>query len=242
MLDQSALKDLGSRAEYAHLDKLLFCLAVNSTKPKSVSEVKELARSNGIRAAMAWNVSSLLSRSRGMAIRTDGGWELTDEGKKRVATLAGHKISGPSFVVAAVLRRHLPSISNPQVKTFVEEAISCFEGKLYRAAIVFSWVGAIGVLYDHVVKNHLSTFNAEATRRNLKWKCATNSDGLARMDEHEFLQVIDAISITGKSVKQELEDRLRLRNGCGHPNSLAVGEAKAAAHIESLIQNVFSKY
>lgn len=242
MLDLSALKDLGSRSEYTRTDKLLFCLAADNSVPKTVSELKEIAKSVGLRSALSWNISSLLSASRGMAVRTNAGWELTDEGKKRVATLAGHKISGPHFVIAAGLRRHLTSITNPQVATFVEEAISCHEGRLYRAAIVLSWVGAIGVMYDYVIRNQLAPFNAEAQRRNAKWKTAKNTDDLARMEEHEFLQILDSLSIVGKSVKQELEGCLRLRNGCGHPNSLVVGEAKVAAHIESLIQNVFCKF
>ena len=62
------------------------------------------------------------------------------------------------------------------------------------------------------------------------------------MKEHEFLQVLAAISVLGKNVKDELEGCLKLRNGCGHPNTLTVGESKAAAHVETLIQNVFAKF
>jgi len=46
----------------------------------------------------------------------------------------------------------------------------------------------------------------------------------------------------GKNVKTELEGCLKLRNGCGHPNSLVVGENKVSAHIETLMQNVFAKF
>jgi len=43
-------------------------------------------------------------------------------------------------------------------------------------------------------------------------------------------------------VRQELEGCLKLRNGCGHPNSLKLGENKVAAHLETLILNVFAKF
>jgi hypothetical protein len=46
----------------------------------------------------------------------------------------------------------------------------------------------------------------------------------------------------GKSTKTELEQRLQLRNGCGHPNSMAIGENVAASHIEVLVMNVFNKF
>jgi hypothetical protein len=62
------------------------------------------------------------------------------------------------------------------------------------------------------------------------------------MKESEFLNVIEAISVIGKSVKQELLKRLELRNGCGHPNSLSIGEHTVSAHIEALILNVFSRF
>jgi len=52
-----------------------------------------------------------------------------------------------------------------------------------------------------------------------KWKAAKTVDDLATMKEAEFLSVLEALSIIGKSVKQELDRCLRLRNGCGHPNS-----------------------
>jgi hypothetical protein len=79
-------------------------------------------------------------------------------------------------------------------------------------------------------------------RRDTKWRAAKTVDDLSRMKEFDFLQVISSISIIGKNVKDELEVCLRLRNGCGHPNSLVVGEHKASAHIETLMQNVYQKF
>jgi len=85
-----------------------------------------------------------------------------------------------------------------------------------------SWIGAISVLHHRVVANRLADFNKEALRRDPKWKAAKTVDVLATMKEAEFLSVLEALSIIGKSVKQELDGCLRLRNGCGHPNSLVV--------------------
>jgi hypothetical protein len=97
----------------------------------------------------------------------------------------------------------------------------------------------VSVLYEFVLANNLDEFNAEAVRRDTRWKPAKTTDDLTRMNEHAFLQVLSATSVLGRSVKDELEGCLKLRNGCGHPNSLKVGETRVAAHIESLIENVF---
>ena len=46
----------------------------------------------------------------------------------------------------------------------------------------------------------------------------------------------------GKNVKQELEGCLKLRNGCGHPNTLKLGPIKVASHLETLGQNVYAVF
>jgi hypothetical protein len=63
--------------------------------------------------------------------------------------------------------------------------------------------------------------------------------GLSDLNEDTFLDVLHAISVIGKSVKDELKGCLKFRNGCGHPNTLVVGETRVAAHLESLINNVY---
>jgi hypothetical protein len=144
--------------------------------------------------------------------------------------------------VSRSLRVTADKITNLNVQSFVLEAVGCFESGYYRAAVILSWVGAVSVLYEHVIANKLTDFNTEAARRNAKWRAATNSNDLARMDEHDFLQILAAISVIGKSVKDELEARLKLRNGCGHPNNLQIAENVAAAHVESLVNNVFAQF
>ena len=105
-----------------------------------------------------------------------------------------------------------------------------------------SWVGAVALLYEEAVTNHLAALNAEATRRDSKWKSAKNTDDLGRMKEATFLEIAGAISMIGKNVKQELEACLKLRNACGHPNSLKIGSHKVAAHLETLALNVYAMY
>ncbi|MFQ6548142.1 hypothetical protein AADZ90_009290 [Aestuariibius sp. 2305UL40-4] len=144
--------------------------------------------------------------------------------------------------VAVDLRSHLNGITDNETRNFVEEAIKCHEAELYRSAIVMSWLGAMDVLHKFVHANHLAAFNTEAKRVNAKWKPAKTPDDLGKMGEAEFLDRIAAISIIGKNPKEELQKALGLRNGCGHPNTLRVGANKSAAHIETLLQNVFEKF
>lgn len=242
MLDIEALKNLLHQPGFSKTDKLLLCVSLDAKAPKSVSEIKVIAKRAGFRQMDKWNISSMLSRSGGLAIRTESGWELANSGKARVAQLAGSAVTSFSPKVASSLRAHLSSISHRDTAAFLDEAIRCYETKLYRSAVVLSWVGAISVLYDYVVSNKLTDFNAEALKRNTKWKTAKTKDDLANMKEYDFLQVLHAISVIGKSVKDELEGCLKFRNGCGHPNSLKLGESRVSGHIETLMLNIFSKF
>ncbi len=242
MVTRDTLKNILHRPTLNKTDKLLICLAVDSLIPKTVTEIKQIGRTGGIGDIKGWNVSAFLSASGGRAVHTGSGWELTDLGVESVKKLAGDLLKGPSAQVSIALREHLKGIKDLQTASFVEEAIRCFELKLYRAAVVLSWVGAVSVLYEYVVKTCLSAFNLEAGRRDQKWKEAKTLDDIAKMKESDFLNILESTSVIGKSVKHELEVCLKLRNGCGHPNSLHIGESRVSAHIEVLILNIFSKF
>ena len=239
MLPEDALKDLLSQ-DLKDSEKALICLAVEPVAAREIKEVKALALSAGWRKVKNKNLSAVFSRAAGLAVRSDKGWELTNAGSQFVAKLAGPLLNSPIPMVASSLRAHLVKLTDEDTQNFVEEAIVCFEARQFRAAVVLSWVGAVSVLQNHVVKHGLTAFNAEAKRRNPKWKTASNVDDLGLMSEDAFLDVLQAISIIGKNVKQEIKKALTLRNGCGHPNSLKLAEHKVSAHIEDLILNVYS--
>jgi hypothetical protein len=125
LLDVEALKNLLHQSGFSKTDKLLLCAAFEVRTPKSVAEIKEIAKRAGFRQTDKWNVSSLLSGSGGLAIRTDSGWELTNSGKERVAQLGGSTITAFSSKVASSLRSHLASVSNHETAEFLDEAIRC---------------------------------------------------------------------------------------------------------------------
>lgn len=242
MLAAESLKDLVNQPDYSRKEKLLICMSTGAASPKAAGEIRALAVDAGCTEAKRWNVSDILARAKGLAIRTRDGWELTGPGRQRVGELVGSYVGTVAPRVAPGLRHHMTAVVEAETKAFLDEAVKAFEAGLYRAAVVLSWVGAVAVLQDHVVNHRLADFNAEASRRDSKWKRAKTRDDLSRLKESEFLHILEGLSVVGKSVKQELEGCLRLRNGCGHPNSLKIGEAKVAAHLETLIQNVFSQF
>ena len=227
--------------DLAQRDKLLLILS-SLDEPCQIRDLRERAREAGFRIPAAWNPSSALSRSKGLAVRAPQGWEITDLGKQHLRDLGVTNISPAAVQLASDLREELSNIRNIDTRSFVEEAIQCYEVALYRAAIVMSWIGAVAVLHSHVHAQHMKRFNAEAKRVNPRWRDARTTDDLSRMREADFLDRIAALSIIGQDVKRELVNCLARRNSCGHPNSLKIQANTVAHHVEVLLLNVFEKF
>jgi hypothetical protein len=222
------------------LDMLLLIISTFG-KPIGVREIRAKARLAGCNIDK-WNVSDILARGKGSTLRVTGGYEIAEKGKTRLRSLDLDPASPAAVQVALDLRKHLTNVKDGDTRAFVEEAIKCYEARLFRSAIVMSWLAAVDVLKKEVVANRLVAFNAEAKKVNSKWKDATNADEIGAMNEGEFLNRLMGISMIGKNRKQRLEQALTLRNGCGHPNSLKVGQNEVAAHVEALLQNVFEVF
>lgn len=240
MLDVQGLKDWLHR-DLAPRDKLLLILATFD-QPVQLADLRSRSDEAGFKLPKKWNLSQVLGRSGGFALRIPTGWELAETGKNYLRNLGVESVSPAAMQVAADLRKHLDKVENVTTRAFVEEAIKCHEAKLYRSAIVMAWVAAVDVLYREVVANYLDAFNSEAYKVSNKWKAAVNEDGLAKMQEADFLDRLVPIGVIGKNVKEELAKALKLRNGCGHPNSLKIGPNMVASHIETLILNVFEQF
>jgi hypothetical protein len=244
MLKLDDAKRIVHGPKLANRDQLLVLLAIEPVGPLHVFRIKERCTAAGLPKLAKTNISDTLASSSGAVARTAEGWELQQPGMLRVREVA--QAVNVNLVVthsSQSLRGHADSVADPLTKSFVMEAIECFEAHQYRAAVVFSWAGAVALLHKHVHSRKLSEFNIEVLRREPKWRTAKQQDDLGRLKEHDFLDVCDAIGVIGKNVKQILRNEcLMLRNACGHPNSLSIAENSVAAHIEKLIKNVFSRF
>ncbi len=243
MLTLEQLKQAVHRQSLTKTDVALLCVAAAGTAAVSTAAVRKLAVATGVKSAKKINFSAHLSSAEDKVFKAPQGWELTDVGRNHVAGLAAQELSSsPAATQAKSLRALLPKLKNDDARAFLTEAIVCAEQSLFRASVVLSWVGAVALLHDAIIHGHLAAFNAEAVKRDPKWKPAKTGDDLGKMKEAVLLEVSESIALFGKNVKQDLEACLKLRNACGHPNSLKVGSNKVAAHLESLALNVYAVF
>ena len=208
---------------------------------KRFLKIKSIAEAHGLREVRKWNISQILNAASDMVVRLPKGWEITEIGTCFLLEQGLTSVS-PARQYQNDLRKIAAVVTSGDTEAFLEECILALETGLLRSATILSWVGAISILYDEVLLNHLNNFNAELKKRYPKKKQIKSTDDLATLKEYEFLQIIQAVSIIGKNVKQELEQCLQLRNACAHPNSLNVGERKISSHLEILILNVYQKF
>lgn len=219
-------------------DQLLMMLATFDA-PVSLTALLGRGEAAGVRKQSFSNPSASLAKAKGLAIRVLDGWEITEAGRQRLLNLGVSDAGAGVINVARDIRQHALQIRNGQTREYLDEAIRCFELGLYRSAVVMTWLAAVYVLQSNVVARSLEDFNREAVRVDPKWKAAITIDDIGRMKEVDLLDRLVAISIIGKNVKSALRSCLDLRNACGHPNSMKIGVNSVAAHIETLLLNVF---
>jgi hypothetical protein len=243
-----AVNELAKRGQRPPVLLLLSHVA----QPAALATIKEKGIEIGFKPIGKWNVSEILARAAkdGQVAPLPEGWKITLTG---LDVIADHYRPEAAIVAEArhSLRAHLQNVGDPQRRAFLEEAVLAFDARAYRAAVVLAWVGAMHIVQEHIVANHLSAFNAAGMARAAK----ANSNGgkyvfvpvrsvkdFGIVGEADVLQIAQDAGILHKAEKQTLNERLDLRNQCGHPNPLTIGEHTVAHHLEILMLNVYSKY
>ena len=97
------------------IDKLLLILA-SFDSPCQIRDIKERARDAGFNVKTRWNISSYLKRSKGLAIRTPEGWEISDRGRQYLRESGVAKISLVANQVATDLRAIIQQIKDRAFK------------------------------------------------------------------------------------------------------------------------------
>lgn len=221
-------------------------------QPVPTVKIREKGVTIGFRIVSQWNVTAILKAAAkdGQVAQLAEGWKLLGPGHKVVEN---HYRPEAAIILEArhSLRAHLIKIGNDQRKAFVEEALKSFDVGAYRSAVVLSWVGAAHIIQEHIVSKHCVAFNAaglaKLARANSNGKKHSFTPVKTAKDfgvigEAEMLQLCQDAGILHKAEKQTLQERLDLRNQCGHPNPLVIAEHTVAHHIELLMLNVYAKY
>lgn len=126
---------------------------------------------------------------------------------------------------------------------YLEEAVRCYEGGMYRAAVLMVWAAVIEHLHtaigDHPgsVKKfeaaNLARYGTSAAYRKIK-----KTDDLLYLKESQVIQLAEDAGIFNKNARLLLDEKLVLRNRCGHPTQYKPGRDETVIFIESLLLNI----
>lgn len=151
---------------------------------------------------------------------------------------AKHKVK-----ISKSLRDLSLKIKSKEQRTFLDEAIKCFEVQAYRASILMTWLLTMDVIYEYVLNKKLVEFNS-AVQVHGKYKKITFSkkDDFSEVKESDFIGILRTGKIISNDIRKILLEKLDFRNTCAHPNSITIKETKAIAVIDDLIENVVFKF
>jgi hypothetical protein len=223
----------------------------------TVIEKEEVATSSGVdrcfdlaRIQKYSNIASYLLRNSkkqrnkpAKFIKAQNGYSLE---RSRELTLKNTLESGPARKETShLLRGLLTKLRNPHEKSFLQEAINCYEIGARRATIVLVWILTIDHLYQYIFKHKVADFNialAKNTDKRIKITSISKLDDFGEIPESKFIEFARASKIITNDVRKILDAKLGIRNTYAHPSSISISEVKATDFIIDLVENVIDKY
>lgn len=137
-------------------------------------------------------------------------------------------------------------IQNDTERNFIEEAIRCFGTRppAKRATVILTWIICIDHLQNFILKNKrmLTALNMALSRGNQKLRKVSRKEDFSEMDESVFLTRIREAKITDTNIHKQLEEYLRFRDSCAHPNTLQISDARVEAFVEDIIKNILFRF
>lgn len=176
-------------------------------------------------------------------IRTKEGYYLTRTRKQEIDRVLGQ--SNIIHRTKSTLRLLLNDLTADAERDFLDEAISCYETKAFRAAAIMAWLMTINHLQQFVLKYYLVAFNSALEKRNdknLKGLVVKHSDDFNDIKEGQFLELCRSANIISNDVRKILDQHLGTRNSAAHPSGVKILPDKVSLLIQDLVENVIKKY
>jgi hypothetical protein len=156
------------------------------------------------------------------------------------------KLYGVHHSVVAVdkILTDLPAkVPNISERDFLQEALTCYRSKAFRACIVMTWNLAYAHLLDWILSNpkRLSDFNTAIVKRYPKkigLSVSTYDGFLDELKEREVIEICNCGGLINSNIFKILRDKLDRRNIAAHPSAVVVVQHQADDTVSELVNNV----
>lgn len=218
-------------------------LGEESATPAGIARCFEL-----LRIPAYSNIRAYLSKhaQRGKAqrfVKAKSGYALARSGQLEIQKTLH---SGPAKLETSLLLRGLlPKVSDAAERSFLQEAVDCYEIGARRAAIVMTWQVAMHHLCSYVLAKEQTSFNAvlaKNTDRRVKVTSVLKFDDFSDIPEGKLIEFLRSAKIISNDVRKILESKLDIRNTAAHPSAVTISEVKATDFIIDLVDNIVLKF
>jgi len=212
----------------------------------TVEEIRLGLRNSRVKGWAKVNVADVLSKS-GPLVDTAGLqekrhiWNLTDSGREHVRNI----LNLPKADVeiehdVGLLENLIKSLSDPDVRDYLEEALICLKVAALRACVVFVWTASIQKIRMTLISKGTTTVTASILKYDSKARTIKNIDDFEYIKDSATLLVAKDLGVLDKAEKDTLAEALGLRNRCGHPSQYRPGIKKVSAFIEDVTSILFT--
>lgn len=143
--------------------------------------------------------------------------------------------------------REAAASAPPEYQDYLDEAVECYEGGMYRAAVLMVWSACIQHLFS-VIQDHRGGIKAMESANRARfgkgeppppsYKKISKTDDLLYFKEANVLLLAEDAGLINRNARDLLDEKLKLRNRCGHPTRYKPGREETVIFIESLILNI----
>lgn len=243
------IPDFGNKKLSILIDYFLYFLTVIENKTKATPAEIELCFDQ-IHLQKYSNIASYLSRHSKRTknkpakfIKKNGGYHLE---RNLEVELQKTLHTGPARQETShLLRGLLTKLEDSQEKSFLQEAIDCYEIGARRGAIIMVWILTLYHLYQYILKHNLSEFNIALASKNdkrIRITTVNKIDDFSEIPEGKFIELIRTANIISNDIRKILDTKLGIRNSSAHPSAIMVSEVKATDFIIDLVENVILKF
>jgi hypothetical protein len=220
-----------------------FHLICTQTETFSVQNIREVFEKHKLESPSNINreITALSSSKPKILIKNGLQYAFERSAKKELDEI--YLSNSHSQIISTKLRELLIKINSAEQKSFLEEAISCFEIKSFRAAVVMAWLLAIDTIYEFILREKIIEFNS-AVQLQGKYKklIISSKDHFSEIKESDFIEILRTGKLISNDIRKILVEKLEFRNTCAHPNQIVIKETKVIAYIEDLIENIILKF
>jgi hypothetical protein len=149
-----------------------------------------------------------------------------------------------SVIAVNKILADLPAkVPNVDERTFLNEALKCYQIEAYRSCIVMTWNLAYAHLLDWILKDtkRLDAFNSAIQKRYPKksnLKVGKYDEFLDELKEHEVIEICNTANLFNSNIFKILNEKVSRRNRVAHPSTIIVVQSQADDVITDLVNNV----